>query len=78
MPNFYPPKTKEELTKEKTKKYSDLVSSLIRKKYSQSAVEAIYANFLDENSDDDNIAEFNAFQEYRKECKAKAKQILNM
>lgn len=78
LANFYPPKTEEQLALEKEKKYSDLVSSLIRKKYSQSAVEAIYANFLDENSDDDDIAEFNAFQEYRKECKAKAKQILNM
>lgn len=78
LASFYPPKTEEELAKEKEKKYSDLVSSLIRKKYSQSDVEAIVANFLDENSDDDDIAEFNAFQEYRKECKAKAKQILNM
>lgn len=76
--NFYPPKTEEELAKEKEKKYSDLVNDLIRKKYPQSAVEALQFNLLEEPNNEKLLAELNAFQEYRKECKAKAKQILNM
>lgn len=67
--NFYPTKTEEELAKEKEKKYSDLVSRLIRKKYSQDDVEAIFANYLSTKVEEEDIIKFNQFQEYREECK---------
>lgn len=67
--NFYPPKTEEKLAAEKDKKYSDLVNDLIRKKYSQSKVEAIFANYLSKKVEEEDIAKFNQFQEYREECK---------
>lgn len=73
--HFYP---KIELTEEqkaarKEAQYEALTSKLIRKKYSQDAVEALYANYLAEPDNEKYIAEFNEFQAYRVECKAQAK-----
>ena len=76
--NFYPPKTEEELAKEKDEQYGKLVETLIRKKYSSRDVEAIHSNYLEALNPDSDIseekrkeyiAEFKAFQEYRLECK---------
>ncbi len=81
LANFYPPKTEEQLDKEKEEKYKKLVEILIRKKYSQGKVESIHSNYLKAmfNGTDltsakkeEYIAEFNAFQKYREECKKEA------
>lgn len=80
--NFYPPKTEEELALEKEEKYKKLVEILIRKKYSQGKVESIHSNYLKamfngadltSAKKEEYIAEFNAFQKYREECKKEAK-----
>ncbi len=81
LANFYPSKTAEEIAKEKEEKYKKLVEILIRKKYSQGKVESIHSNYLKAmfNGTDltsakkeEYIAEFNAFQKYREECKKEA------
>lgn len=54
--------------------YGVIVSSLIREKYSQNAVEAILANYLADPENEAYKAEFEAFSAYRAECKAKAKE----
>ena len=46
------------------------------KTYSQSDVEAIVNNYLDDSDNEEYQVEFKALQDYRKECKAKAKEIL--
>ena len=57
----------------KEKKYKDLCKKYIREKYSQDDVEALYANYMAEPTNEKYIAEFNEFQVYRVECKARAK-----
>lgn len=54
--------------------YDVVVSSLIREKYSQNAVEAILANYLADPENEAYKAEFEAFSAYRAECKRKAKE----
>ena len=66
------PKTK----KQDNKTYSALVERLVRKKYSQSDIEAIINNYLDDSENENYKAEFTTLQAYRKECKAKAKALL--
>ena len=61
---------------EKQNAYGELVERLIRKRYSQSSVEAIVNNYLDDSDNEEYQVEFKALQDYRKECKAKAKEIL--
>ena len=65
--------------------YSALVSALVRTKYSESDVEAIVSNSLllmqnpSSISDDDaseKVNEFQQFQEFREQCKARAKELL--
>lgn len=84
LANFYPPKTEEQLAKEKEKQYNNVVEMLIRKKYSQGKVESIHSNYLkvlsgisiDATKKQEYISEFMAFQEYRNECKTIAiKQV---
>ena len=53
--------------------YAHRVHVLLRKKYSQSAVEAILNNYLDDPDNAEHRAEFEALQAYRKECKQQAK-----
>ena len=67
--NFYPSKTDDQIAAEKRKKYEDLIKALIRKKYSQDDVEAIFANYLSIKVEEEDIIKFNQFQEYREECK---------
>ena len=73
--HFYPKKelTEEQKAKLKEKQYHSLATKLIRQKYSANEVEALYANYLAKPSNEKYIADFNNFQAYRVECKAKAK-----
>ncbi len=73
--HFYPKRelTEEQKAKLKEKKYKDLCKKYIREKYSQDDVEALYANYMAEPTNEKYIAEFNEFQAYRVECKARAK-----
>lgn len=54
--------------------YDDFVAGLVRLKYSQNQVEAVLLNQGDGN--DAHLAEYNALQMYRKECKAVAAELL--
>lgn len=54
--------------------YDDFVAGLVRLKFSQNQVEAILCNQGD--GDDEHLAEYNALQLYRKDCKAIAAELL--
>lgn len=54
--------------------YEQQTSELFRKKYSQSAVEAIINNYLLDPENEKYKAEFSEMQAYRAECKAQAKE----
>lgn len=54
--------------------YDDFVAGLVRLKYSQNQVEAILCNQGDGN--DEHLAEYNALQMYRKDCKSTAAELL--
>lgn len=54
--------------------YDDFVAGLVRLKFSQNQVEAILCNQGDGN--DEHLAEYNALQLYRKDCKAVAAELL--
>lgn len=69
---FRPTPSPEQEAKIKDKRYSELVSRYVRQKYSQNDVEAILSNYAEDPSDTEYLNEFNEFQSYRKECKAKA------
>lgn len=56
--------------------YPQLVEYLIRQKYNQSQVEALTCNYLDDNEKYAN--DFKALQNYRKECKVYAKELLEI
>lgn len=58
--------------------YGELVARLVRQRYSQSDVEAIINNYLGDNGNEQYQSEFKALQEYRKKCKAKAKEMLGL
>ena len=67
--------------------YGDIVSALIRHKYSENEVESIVSNFLmlmqnpssiSEEESNEKMNEFNEFQEYRNKCKARAKELLSI
>ena len=67
--------------------YGAIVSALIRYKYSESEVEAIVSNSLilmqnpssvSEEESNEKLNEFNEFQEDRKKCKARAKELLTI
>lgn len=53
--------------------YEQQTSELFRKKYSQSAVEAIINNYLLDPENEKYKAEFLEMQAYRAECKAEAR-----
>lgn len=55
-------------------RYDDLVAGFVRLQYSQNQVEAIILNQGDGN--DAHLAEYNALQLYRKECKSLASELL--
>lgn len=54
--------------------YDDFVAGLVRLKFSQNQVEAILCNQGDGN--DEHLAEYNALQLYRKDCKSVAVELL--
>ncbi len=54
--------------------YDEIVSTLIRVKYSQDAVEAIICNKL---ANEDTEDEFSILETYRNQCKTKAQSLLN-
>ena len=54
--------------------YDDFVAGLVRLKFSQNQVEAILCNQGD--GDDEHLAEYNALQLYRKDCKTIAAELL--
>ena len=61
--------------------YSARVNALIRQKYSQDKVEAVIANYLSylsgESANQNYKTEYFEFQEYRQNCKEKAKDETN-
>ena len=67
--------------------YGDIVSALIRHKYSENEVEAIVSNCImlmqnpssvSEEESNEKLNEFNEFQECREKCKARAKELLSI
>lgn len=64
--------------------YEAFVNGLIRKRYTQSEVEAIQSNIIVSLTDVNNERtsefqqEWNSYQEYRTACKNQAKTILNL
>ena len=63
------------------KLYPQLVNYLIRQKpngYSQSEVEAIMNNYLDDMTNEKHITEFRELQDYRIACKQEAKRLLGL
>lgn len=55
---------------------SDLISAFIRERYSVSQVEAIVNNYLLDNTNKEYLKEFNDMQEWRKQAKSIAKEII--
>lgn len=55
--------------------YDEFVSGLVRLEFSQAKVEAVLLNQGDGN--DEHLAEYNALQLYRKECKIFASKLLS-
>lgn len=58
--------------------YGALVNAMVRAKYSEDEVEAIVCNILDAEVTEEHKSEWLVFQSYRKECKARAKTIVDM
>ena len=58
--------------------YGALVNAMVRSKYSEDEVEAIVCNVLAAKITEEHKNEWLAFQAYRKECKARAKTIIDM
>lgn len=54
--------------------YDEFVAGLVRLRFSQNQVEAILCNQGDGN--DEHLAEYNALQLYRKDCKTIAAELL--
>lgn len=71
------------LIEAKEDSYDAFVNGLIRKKYPEATVEAIQSNMIVALTDPENTRsseftqEWNTFQAYRTECKAKADEVLN-
>lgn len=57
--------------------YGRVVNNLLRQEYQADKVESIINNYLDEPNEK-HTKEFQDLQAYRKECKAKAKEILGI
>jgi hypothetical protein len=63
-------------TEKRQEHYGELVERLVRQRFSQSQVEAIINNYLDDSENEQYKNEFLELQSYRKECKTEAKRIL--
>lgn len=57
--------------------YGQMVSCIIRGKYSEDAVEAILNNYLSDPTDEHHAAEFNLLQSWRNEAKERAREIID-
>lgn len=57
--------------------YETLVSNLINIKYNPDKMQAIINNYLLDTNDESVLQEFNDMQNYRKQCKIIAKEILH-
>ena len=64
--------------KEKEQTYPILVNYLVRQKYQEQDVEAILNNYLDDSTIEKHHTAFKQLQDYRKSCKAYAKEILKI
>lgn len=69
-------RTHEIVIKKNSLEYGKLIDILINKKYSIDKMQAIINNYLLDSSDDLILKEFNEMQNYRKQCKIIAKEIL--
>lgn len=58
--------------------YGALINAMVRSKYSEDEVEAILCNIFASDWNDENKAEVVEFQAYRKDCKTRAKTIIDM
>ena len=58
--------------------YGALVNAMVRSKYSEDEVEAIVCNVLAAKITEEHKNEWLAFQDYRKDCKSRAKNIIGM
>ena len=58
--------------------YGALVDAMVRAKYSEDEVEAIVCNFLAAKVTEEHKNEWMEFQDYREDCKARAKTIIYM
>lgn len=58
--------------------YGALVNAMVRAKYSEDEVEAIVCNILDAEVTEEHKSEWLVFQSYRKDCKKRAKTIVDM
>ena len=57
--------------------YEQLVTTMIRSKYSQNAIEAIINNYLSDMDNEKYKKEFDDMQLFRKECKNNIKALIN-
>lgn len=64
--------TAEQIEAQKLKRYNTMVTQLVRLKYDANAVEALLANYAENKVKYQE--EFDAFAEYRKECKLRARE----
>lgn len=58
--------------------YGNVVNDLLRQQYKADRVESIINNYLDDMTNEEHEQEFNELQAYRKECKAFAKELLEI
>ena len=58
--------------------YGDLVNAMVRSKYSEDEVEAIVCNVLAVKITEEHKNECIAFQDYREDCKERAKTIIDI
>ena len=57
--------------------YEQLVTTMIRSKYTQNAIEAIINNYLSDMNNEKYKKEFDDMQLFRKECKNNIKALIN-
>lgn len=57
--------------------YEQLVTTMIRSKYTQNVVEAIINNYLSDMDNEKYKKEFDDMQLFRKECKNNIKALIN-
>ena len=60
------------------KQYGKYVSSLFRLKYNQDKVEAVVNNYIEDPDNEEYSVEMRAMQDYRRECKLKAKTLFKI